>query len=83
MAFPDAFELSRAATLKEMSGFLQRCDAIAEKKKVAAAPADERAAMIDAREIVLDWQAEHGITLTVGAINDLAHRITQSNKGQK
>ncbi|WP_244096411.1 hypothetical protein [Burkholderia dolosa] len=50
-------------------------------ESTAPAPADERAAMVDAREIVLDWQAEHGIALTVGAINDLARRIIQPNKG--
>jgi hypothetical protein len=34
--------------------------------------ADDREAMIRAREYVFDWQSEHGITLTVGAINHLA-----------
>ncbi|UEP42716.1 helix-turn-helix domain-containing protein [Burkholderia sp. B21-005] len=42
--------------------------------------ADERAAMVRARAAVFDWQGEHGITLTVGAINDLARLLVDAGE---
>ncbi|WP_176322498.1 hypothetical protein [Burkholderia vietnamiensis] len=41
--------------------------------------ADDREAMMRAREDVFDWQSEHGLTLTVGAINDLARLLVDAS----
>ncbi|MDN7488527.1 hypothetical protein QZM35_12535 [Burkholderia sp. AU45274] len=40
--------------------------------------ADDREAMVRARESVFDWQGEHELTLTVGAINDLARLLVDA-----